>query len=483
LGLTFVDVSGIEKCLGQQEEDAAQTDQTENALVNELLGKDNQDVDKKASDKNDFSKTETPQPDNMKTYSLVSRRTTGTVDKVEVTLEAVGDVTQFLKGKESDSNKMEILAGFRYEERTEKFDEALNSPLQSVRHYNVAKARIQIGNQLNSPVLDTNKKIIICNINGGQSSLFATAGPLKDNQLLLIEDMPANTLLLDRLLPPKKVSVGETWKISDETLGPLLTLDAIDTQNVEASLAEVKNNIALVDVKGDIEGAYLGAASAMDVHIMYQFDMENRRIIWLGLVITESRSLGNIGPAVDLIAKLSLKVQPDIEPEQLMPDNKINVPEEPTKENLQLLYDSPDKGAWRFLHNRNWYIVYDEPGSTKLRLLQNGELLSQCDVAQMGKIDTASPSTLDSFRADLKTGLGNNFGKVISEQEGKTKKDYSELRIVVSNNSESMPLVWIYYLLTKKDGKQAVIAFVVQSDKQETFGDTDREIVDSFEIK
>jgi hypothetical protein len=147
------------------------------------------------------------------------------------------------------------------------------------------------------------------------------------------------------------------------------------------------------------------------------------------------------------------------------------------------LYDSEDKAAWKFLHSRNWYVIYDEPTGTKLRLLHNGELLSQCDVAQMGKADPASPTTLESFRGDLKKGLGDHFGKIISEQEGKTKKGYRELKIVVGNNSEEMPLVWIYYLLTKPNGDQTVIAYVVQSDNLEKFGDADREIVDSFEMK
>jgi len=380
---------------------AQESNATEDALVNAL----NSHSEEKKSEE----KTETAEND-AKTYSLVTGRKVGTVDKVEVTLEAAGDVTQFLEGRESEANKLEILAGFRYEERTEKISADVKSPLQSVRYYDTAKAKIQIGNQLNSPVLDTNKKIIICDVKDGQSSLYSTAGPLNDNQLLLIQDMPANTLLLDRLLPEKEVCVGETWKIPDETICPLLTLDAIETQNVAATLNEVKDNIALVDIKGDVEGAYLGAASAMNVHVMYQFDTEKKRIIWLGLVVVESRSLGNVGPAVDLIAKLSLKVQTDIEPLQLLPENKINVPENASEENLQLLYDSEDKAAWKFLHSRNWYVIYDEPTGTKLRLLHNGELLSQCDVAQMGKADPASPTTLESFRGDLKKGLGDHFG-------------------------------------------------------------------------
>ncbi len=416
-----------------------------------------------------------------KAYTMTSVREIGVVDKVEMTLEAVGDVTQFLEGQESESRKMQMLAGFRYEDRTEKYLVETPEHLQSVRHYDIARAEIQIGDQTGKPVLDVNRRQIICDISDNKVSLFSSIGPLKDDQLLLIEDLPANSLLLDRLLPEKTVKIGDTWKVPDGVIAPMLSLDAIETQNLEASLSSVKDGIALVEVNGDVQGAYLGAGSAMNVRLMYQFDLAANRIVWLGLVITESRSLGNVGPAVDLIAKLTLKIKPDIEAVQLKNDRVIVIPEDIGK-NLTLIYDSPDKGPWRFLHGRDWYVIYDEPGSTKMRLMTHGELISQCDIVQMGKADKAAPTKLVDFQRDLKNELKDSFGKFLSATEGKTTRGYRELRVVIGNESKDMPLVWIYYLLTRVDGTQAILAFVVRQDTLEAFNDADHAIVDSFEI-
>ena len=419
--------------------------------------------------------------DDGKAYTMTSVRKTGAVDKVELTLEAVGDVIQFLEGMDSQSRKMQMQAGFRYEERTEKYDARSLEHLQSVRYYNIARADIQIGDQTAKPSLDMNRRQIICDVRNHKVSLFSSIGPLKDDQLLLIEDLPANSLLLDLLLPEKPVKVGDKWEISDTVVAPMLSLDAIESQELEAVLSSVKDDIALVEINGDVQGAYLGAGSAMNVRLMYQFDLASQRIVWLGLVITESRSLGNVGPAVDLTAKLTLKITPEIEPMQLKKDLVIIIPENIEK-HLTLMYDSPDKGAWRFLHSRNWYIIYDEPNSTKMRLMVNGELISQCDIVQMGKSDSASPTTLLAFQRDLKNELKDGFGKFLDATESKTSKNYRELRVVISNESKEMPLLWVYYLLTKTDGTQVILAFVVRQDMLESFNDADHAIVDSFEI-
>ena len=416
-----------------------------------------------------------------KVYSLVSVRKAGVVDKVELTLEAVGDVIQFLEEQESKSRKMQMQAGYRYEERTEKFDAKSPEHFQSVRYYDTARAEIKIGDQTGKPALDLNRRQIICDIRQNKVSLFSSIGPLKDDQLLLIEDLPANSLLLDQLLPTKSVMVGDTWTFQDDVIAPLLSLDAIEEQDLEAELKSVKDDIALVEINGEVGGAYLGAGSAMSVRLMYQFDLVSQRIVWLGIIITESRSLGNVGPAVDLIAKLTLKVTPDIEPVQLKNDRVIIIPDEIEK-HLIVVYDSPDKGPWKFSHSRDWYVVYDEPGSTKMRLMVNGELVSQCDIVQMGKADSVSPTKLIDFQRDLKNELKDSFGQFLIATEGKTEKGYRELRVVISNDSEEMPLLWVYYLLTKIDGTQVIIAFVVRQDTLEGFNDADHALVDTLEI-
>ena len=429
----------------------------------------------------DTDEATTPASDDQTEYTLASVRKESIVDRIEMTLEAVGDVTQFLEGQESQSSKMQIIAGFRYEERTEKYSAKPDDHLQSVRYYDIARAEIQVGDQTNKPSLDANRRQIVCDITDNKVSLFSPVGPLKDDQLLLIEDLPANTLLLDYLLPKKAVKVGDTWSVPENVLCPLLALDAVESQDVKASLSSVENDVALIEINGDVQGAYLGAGSAMNVRMMYQFDLVSQRIIWLGLVITESRSLGNVGPAVDLIAKLTMKIQPDFEPVQLKTDRIIMIPED-IGEHLALMYNSPDRGPWKFLHERNWYVIFDEPGSTKMRLLLNGELVAQCDIVKMQKADITAPTKLTDFQRDLKNELKDSFGKFLSATEGRTSKAYRELRVVISNESEDMPLVWIYYLLTKTDGAQAIMAFVVRRDMLEEFNDADHAIVDSFEM-
>ncbi|MCL2349711.1 MAG: hypothetical protein FWC50_15780 [Planctomycetaceae bacterium] len=416
-------------------------------------------------------------------YSLISGRKTGDTDKVEVVLEAVGDVNQFLEDQESNSNKMEVLAGFRYDERTDLFSPQPGSPLKSTRYYDAARAKIQVGDQYNLSELDAGRKLIVCDIDKN-TTLYSPKGSLKDDQLLLIEDLPANTLLLDHLLPNRDgVKIGDKWNVPEKALTSLLGLEVIEKHDIQAVLTSVTDHVALVELNGTAEGASLGAASTMEVKAKFQFDLKTRRITWLGLVIQEDRSLGNVGPAVTLVAKLMIKIQPDKISDKLTREAAESIDKKPSEEQLKLCYDSEEKGGWRFLHGRDWYVIFDAKGSTKLRLLHHGELISQCDIAQMGKIaDSKSLSTPESFQEDLKKGLGASFGKVVSLDMGKTKKGNRELKAVIEGKAGDLPLVWTYYLLTKPDGTQAIVAFVVQKDNLEKFDGIDREIIDSLEM-
>jgi len=415
-------------------------------------------------------------------YPLVSSRKAGTLDKVEVTLKAVGDITQFLEDQKSESDKMECIAQFKYEELAKIFTAKPSGRLQSLRYYDTAKATIKISDQINTPELEKSRKFIVCDVNNNTTLLFSPNGSLKNDQLLLIEDLPGNTLLLDQLLPGTDVKIGDTWMIPEKALRSLLGLDLVESSDMEAILTSVKDNIALVEIVGNATGAFLGAASEMKVRVKYQFDLTKRRITWLGLLIEEDRSLSHVGPAMKLIAQVLLVIEPDVAPKILL-DSRVNqLSMEPSEQLLLLRYEAPERGPWMFSHDRRWYVILDEPNNTKIRMLNKGELISQCDIAVMPKVNTSSITTLETFQKDLKTGLGENFGEIVSASQRVNENKYRELRVIIDGTAEDLSLRWVYYLLTDSEGNQALLAFVIQADMLEIFGQSDLELVKSFKL-
>ncbi|MDR0871158.1 MAG: hypothetical protein LBN39_10245 [Planctomycetaceae bacterium] len=411
---------------------------------------------------------------------LASSRKRGAADLVETLLEVSGDVNEVDAEMKEATNKMEVVAGFRYEERLSQFS-AAGSSLVSVRKYNLAKAKMKIGDVIKTPELDNELQTIVASLDGSKVALFSPNGSLRGEQLLLIEDLPGNTLTLDRLLPNKEVAVGDTWKISDSVLRSFLSVDAVTESNVEAVLTAVADKMAMVEVVGDVSGVYLGAATEMNIRAKYQFDMERQRINWLGLLIEEDRSVGHVGPGMNVVARLQVKVSPLDAPQSLTDDIVEGIDAKPNVQTLQLKYGG-GKGPWRFSHDRSWYVFQDDVQATILRKLSKGELIAQCNIADMGKVDLKTMTTLDKFQKELSNGLGKNFGKVAAAEEKQNKAGYKVFTVLIDGTVDELNLRWIYNLLTDKDGQQAVVVFVVEEENLEAFGDADEVLLDTFRL-
>ena len=412
-------------------------------------------------------------------YLLTSGRKKGSTDLVETLLEVTGEARQINSDLKELKEKMEVVAGFRYEERVDQFSPT--GQLVSVRQYNLAKSKMKIGDNLRMPELSSELQTIVCTTDRDKVSLFSPHGSLRGEQLLLIEDIPGNTLTIDRLLPNREVAIGESWKISDSVLRSFLSVDAVISSNVEAVLTAVADDMAEIEVVGDVSGVYLGAATELSVRAKFQFDLSNQRINWLGAMIEESRSIGHVGPGVDLIAKLQVKISPLDKPQSLTDAAMTMISTRPTPAILQLKYDG-GKGPWRFSHDRSWYVYQDEPQSTVLRKLADGELVAQCNVADMGTVDLRTMTTLAKFQEDLIAGLGKNFGKVAAAGEYEDQRGYKVYKVLLDGRVDDLSLRWIYHLITDKDGRQSIVVFVVEAAMLDQFADTDAVLLETFRL-
>lgn len=416
-----------------------------------------------------------------KAYFLKSNRTNGATDLVETLLEVTGDAKQIDNDMKAVTEKMEVVAGFRYEERVEKFSSSSND-LCSVRQYNLAKAKMKIGENLKTPQLNENMQTIVCKLEKtNKVTLFSPKGPLRGEELLLIEDLPGNTLTLDRLLPNKEVKIGDSWKIADAVLQSFLSIDAVIENNVEAVLTAVADNMAMVEVVGDIQGVYLGAPTQMSIRAKYQFDMDVKRINWLGLLIEENRSVGHVGPGFDLVARLQVKISPIEKPETLT-DTFMSMVDTKTNEKILGLKYDDGKAPWSFLHGRDWYVFQDDAQSTILRKVHKGELVAQCNIADMGKVDIKTMTSLDKFQKELAEGLGENFGEVAAAEETTNEFGYKNYTVLIDGVVDDLELRWIYNLLTDKDGQQSVVVFVVEAGMLKQFGDADEALLNTFRM-
>ena len=118
-------------------------------------------------------------------------------------------------------------------------------------------------------------------------------------------------------------------------------------------------------------------------------------------------------------------------------------------------------------------------------MLDRGNLVAQCNIVAMPKIDPRTPTSLRTFTEDLAKGLERNDVNVVATEETYNSAGYHELRVILDGivkADKDMPLRWVYFLLTDKNGHQVVIVFVIEADRLSQFGDSDEKILDSFRM-
>ena len=412
-------------------------------------------------------------------YLLQSSRQRGSTDLVETLLEVTGEAMQIGSDHKETREKMEVVAGFRYEERIEQFSQT--GQLSSVRQYNLAKSKMKIGENVRMPELSSDLQTIVCTIERDKVALFSPHSSLRGEQLLLIEDIPGNTLTIDRLLPNREIAMGESWKISDNVLRSFLSIDTVLSSNVEAILTAVADNMAMVDVVGDVSGIHLGATTEMSVRAKFQFDLSIQRINWLGALIEETRSIGHVGPGLEHTARLQVKISPLETPQALTNAAMMTISTRPNSAVMQLKYDG-GKGPWRFSHDRTWYVYQDDPQTTVLRKLMNGELVAQCNVADMGTVDVRTMTTIEKFQQDLVAGLGNHFGRIAAATEYEDRRGYKIYKVLLDGMVDDLSLRWIYHLVTDRDGKQSVVVFVVEASMLDQFDNADEVLLETYRM-
>ncbi len=416
----------------------------------------------------------------------------GATDVVEASLEASGEVIQTNASGEEERLPMEVVAGFKYEERFENFEQFGSA--RSFRQYEQAGMRRKLGADVSRRLLDSSRKHIVSEYDGKTTRVYSLAGPMKDDQYALLHELPFNTTILDKLLPGKVTQLQEDWQISDADVAALLCVDAIENNTLHLTLTSITDEFAEITLylqgKKDKDGedapstlicAAEGASVALDLEGKFQFDLVSKRISWFGVNIKERRSESIAAPGLDWAATLKINVAALEKPEKLTDDAIEPMKPSPKPEQLKLYYNA-QKGGWKFQHSRSWKMIEDGAKVAALCNVVGGEAVAQCNILSNGKIDLATQPTLEGYKKEIKNGLGSRFGEFKQEAAYEGSNETSVYYVTVDGAYESIPFRWVYYLITDKQGNQATIMFEIRADLLDQYDDSGNEIVETFKI-
>jgi hypothetical protein len=374
---------------------------------------------------------------------------------------------------------MSVVANLNYDERLLDVD-AQGRPARSARCYDEARAVIKVDKGGEKPALDPRHQLIVVETSAaGSPLLFCPADPLSREELDLI-DVQANSLLLDRVLPAEPVALGESWKLSDEVLAELLTLDAVSWSDVQSVLGQVTDGMADVAAAGSVSGAVGGVATEIELKIKYKFNVVDQRFSQFAILVKEKRAVGHVGPGLDTVAKLLISIQPIAQSAGLTAEALRSIPTKASPELARLRYASP-RGRFRFDYDRRWYLTSDDAKLAIWRLLDRGALVAQCNMSPLSP--KKEPLKLADFQRDVQQSLGKNFGQFVKANTTTNEAGYTVFRVVAQGTVSELPIEWVYYLLQDAEGRGVSLAFTYEQELASRFADADQILVDRLRME
>jgi hypothetical protein len=411
------------------------------------------------------------------TYTLVPNIQPGKTTAVQARFDVSGHL-KVVSGDEVKELPMQVAAQCSYHEQRVGAATLGVAGHRTLRHYSACTAKVTVEGAQLEPELSENRRLIVVDSGDKELVLFSPLGPLTRDELDLI-DMPGPTPLLQAILPDDAVSVGDSWELPDAFWARLLRVDAISKADVETKLAKVESGLATIESQGLIYAAIGGVATEFDLKLRVVFHIAEGRFTQAVIAFQEDRSIGHVGPGVKVTAKVQLAMTPAETPDVMTGKSIQNISLEPVQGVVQLTHKIAGTGS--FDHPRDWYVLTADSRKATLRLVRNGELLAQCNLAVPHRRQPGQMPTLQEFQAGIKSGLSNNFGRFVEAGSADTESGDKLHRVVASGIAADLPIRWIYFMLNEpKTGREVVFTFVVEESLAKSFERMDWNLVGGF---
>ena len=403
----------------------------------------------------------------------------GQVRRVRVLLEVNGQLK--LNGEDGQTTRLPLAVNgeLLYDERWLP-DDKQSLCRRYVRHYDTAQAELRIGDIVQQPRLADDHRLAVVEVTGDEVLLFSPTAPLTRDELDLLE-IQANSALLARLLPDKPVALEETWTTDANTLAALLCLDAVSQSDVKSTLRQVDDSVALIELEGSASGAVRGVSSDIQLRGKCNFDLKTRCITWLALSITENRAASHVDPGFEVVARLRIALAPVAVRPELAEAAIRELPLDSTT-GTTLLALPATQGGFELLHGRDWRMMADRSDVTILRLIQNGDLVAQCNASRLPDLPAGQQVQLEAFQADIQRALGQSFAEFREATQETTSDGLRVLRVVASGLASDVTIQWTYYHIADGEGRQVAMVFTMDSRLVEQFAAADRTLVSTFQF-
>lgn len=410
--------------------------------------------------------------------------------QIQVRLEVRGTVVSTIVEDKADSKEeepqpskrvpLEVKADFQFEELVQNSGDVL----RAIRFYEKAHADIRLNNLQEKSNLDASNQYILVNRNAKKTGLeriavASLAGTLSQREWQLIET-PASSFLIDQIIAGRKLQKGESWKIEGALLADLLLLDSIDESNVVCNVVNRSGNRVEVSMHGHSKGGDDDVNADVRVSGKFIFDAKTRTFLKSELTLRHKRDEGQIGPGYDALIKVESTAKAVSNSSHLSKSNisKIRSSRSITSD-LQL--ENPTKTI-ALVHSRHWRSVINSNELTVLRLLDDGQVLGQCNVIPMPSLPDARVYTADVFAEDVKKSLGTS-AKIVDRRSDKAINGNSIYEIEVTSVEDGVQLTRVYYHVIHPQGFRAMCIVTTEAELADAIREYENKLVHSMVLR
>ncbi len=418
-------------------------------------------------------------PDNSETYTFASRRQNNHIDHVNIRLEVSGDVlTKSQSGEKPQRLEVGLTCRRDYDEKTLQMPTETEKTLRAVRYYHEASATLKRGTAVQNPALRPENRLVGVEISGAKETLFSPKGPFNMDELELVTAV-GESLCLDQLLPGKPVKIGESWKISDDTIALLLGLEEITSNSVQAVLKDVTPEFARLELAGDVEGRLYGAGNQIRLTAKCRFNRRNGRIDWFATRLKQGRDIGVVEDGLDATVLVQVKIDRRETSEKLGPEALADLSLKPT-DDLTLVQYLQSGGGCQLTHDRAWFLIDRTRDHDEFHRLDRGQDIGLCKISAEPQVDVSKLPSLEQFQGIVQKLLGESFGEFLELSQAATPARLRILRVRAKGKDNEVPVRWFYYLVSDPEGRQVTFCFRVEQKRLEQFGRADEHLVHSL---
>ena len=135
------------------------------------------------------------------------------------------------------------------------------------------------------------------------------------------------------------------------------------------------------------------------------------------------------------------------------------------------------------LHDGRWKVMVDRPESLVMRMIDQGDLIGQCNASRLPEMPDGKQLSLEQFKSDVRQALGESFGQLLDSTRLSTDDGRVVLRVVVNGTASGLAVNWVYYHVSDAAGRRASLVFTFEAGLASRFAEADIKLIKALRLE